>query len=491
MSGRFMNIKRIVIPTITMVIIASQLMGCAAVSQSELLQMINQGDAIEIEVATPINQEQGTESAIDWQELASLSTNDTLRDSWDDILMITPTDTGKNGVLYVDVEGNNEPNNTLRVALHNSEFLKYLDSEADSLKLSNAVQGNYADLDDTTTTKALYMGINGYFNLLPDSSPNYANPDATLQRNEFMAMVFRAETPVQDLTPDTTFADAVGQSDYNIYAQGVAGNSYLDTASKSLNNLTANGTITRAEALYLLVSRYFSDDMASVDVKGTTFSDAKDGGDIAGEQEFIEDAKEKDYWKSYELAYVVQNPDGGLPTDLYKALVVAKSKGLITDTTRWDEALTKSEAIEFLVKTLRQEKGIEQFNAKQGLVAGHEVHEETTESEQTETVEGLEDGINSTHTDVELGEDEYKGDTGVDALNAQYNDLSPEKKAEVDAALERAKKKHPEWFTDDSAGNTNTGEGNYEHVGTPSTGELPTFEFGQGDYSAGAGAQVY
>ena len=375
MSGRFMTIKRIVIPTITMVIIASQLMGCAAVSQSELLQMINQGDAIEIEIATPINQEQGTESALDWQELASLSTNPDLRDSWDDILMITPTDTGKNGVLYVNAEGNNEPNNTLRVALHNSEFLKYLDSEADSLQLSNAVQGNYADLEENDTARALYMGINGYFNLLPDSSPNYANPDSTLQRNEFMAMVFRAETPVQDLTADSAFADAVGQSDYNIYAQGLAANSYLDTASKSLNNLTANGTITRAEALYLLMSRYFSDDLAKVDVKSATFNDAKDGGDIAGEQKFIKDAKEKDYWKSYELTYAIQNPDNGLPTDLYKALIVAKSKGLITDTTRWDEALTKSEAIEFLVKTLRQEKGITQFNAKQGLVAGHEVKE--------------------------------------------------------------------------------------------------------------------
>lgn len=386
MSGRFMNIKRIVIPTITMVIIASQLMGCAAVSQSELLQMINQGDAIEIEVATPINQEQGTESALDWQELASLTTNDTLRDSWDDILMITPTDTGKNGVLYVNVEGNNEPNNTLRVALHNSEFLKYLDSEADSLQLSNAVQGNYADLEENDTARALYMGINGYFNLLPDANPNYANPDSTLQRNEFMAMVFRAETPVQDLTPDTTFADAVGQSDYNIYAQGLAGNSYLDTASKSLNNLTANGTITRAEALYLLASRYFADDMASVDVKTATFNDAKDGGDIAAEQKFIEDGTQKDYWKSYELTYAIQNPDDGLPTDLYKALVVAKAKGLITDTTRWDEALTKSEAIEFLVKTLRQEKGIEQFNAKQGLVAGHEVTEPAKPEEVTDKI---------------------------------------------------------------------------------------------------------
>lgn len=472
-----------------MVIIASQLMGCAAVTQSELLQMINQGDAIEIEVATPINQEQGTESALDWQELASLSTNPDLRDSWDDILMITPTDTGKNGVLYVNAEGNNEPNNTLRVALHNSEFLKYLDSEADSLQLSNAVQGNYADLEENDTTRALYMGINGYFNLLPDANPNYANPDSTLQRNEFMAMVFRAETPVQDLTADNAFADAVGQSDYNIYAQGLAENSYLDTASKSLNNLTANGTITRAEALYLLVSRYFSDDMASVDIKTATFNDAKDGGDIASKQKFIEDGTKKDYWKSYELTYAIQNPDDGLPTDLYKALVVAKSKGLIGDVTRWDEALTRSEAIEFLVKALRQEKGITQFNAKQAKIEGHEV-QETAEPEATETVEDLEDGINSTYTDVELGDDEYQGDTGADALRAELDKLSPEEKAEIDAALERAMKEHPEWFTDDSSG---TSPAPYQGpaVGTPSTGELPGKLELDGDYSQYQGATVY
>lgn len=472
MSGRFMTIKRIVIPTITMVIIASQLMGCAAVSQSELLQMINQGDAIEIEIATPLNQEQGTESALDWQELASLSTNPDLRDSWDDILMITPTDTGKNGVLYVNAEGNNEPNNTLRVALHNSEFLKYLDSEADSLQLSNAVQGNYADLEENDTARALYMGINGYFNLLPDANPNYANPDSTLQRNEFMAMVFRAETPVQDLTADNAFADAVGQSDYNIYAQGLAENSYLDTASKSLNNLTANGTITRAEALYLLVSRYFSDDMASVDIKTATFNDAKDGGDIASKQKFIEDGTKKDYWKSYELTYAIQNPDDGLPTDLYKALVVAKSKGLIGDVTRWDEALTRSEAIEFLVKTLRQEKGITQFNAKQAKIEGHEVKEETAEPEQAT----IEDGINSTHTDIILGDDEYKGDSGVDALQSEYDSLSEEDQAVVKQIEEELKKEHPEWFTDTVP---STGEGNYEDVGTPDNGVIPEYTVGE------------
>ena len=486
MSGRFMNIKRIVIPTITMVIIASQLMGCAAASQSELLQMINQGDAIEIEIATPINKEQGTESALDWEELAQLTTNPDLRKSWDNTLNITATDTGKNGVLYVDVDGNNEPNNTLRVALHNREFLKYLDSESDTLKLAEAVQGNYADIDSDNTAKSIYMGINGYFNLLPDSSPNYANPDSTLQRNEFMAMVFRAETPVQDLEADSSFANAVGSSDYNIYAQGVAENSYLDLQSKSLNNLTANGTITRAEALYLLVSRYFSKDMESVDIKSAAFSDAKDGGNIAAEQKFIENATQKDYWKSYELTYAIQNPDAGLPTDLYKALVVAKDKGLITSETRWDEALTRSEAVEFLVKALRQETGIQSFNAKQGLVDGYEVTIDATVGE-----ESLDDGINSTHTDIELGDDEYKGDSGIDALNADYNSLSPEKKAEVDAALQRAKEKHPELFTDDSTGTPSKAPG-YVSVDAPvDSGELPTYTVGESGKSDVPAGTVY
>lgn len=388
MSGKFMRIKKIIVPTITMVIIASQLMGCAAASQSELLQMINQGDAIEIEVATPINEEQGEESSLEWEQLALLTTNPDLRKSWDDTLNITPTDTGKNGILYVDAEGNNEPNNTLRVALHNREFVKYLENESDTTKLAEASAGNYVDLESDDIMKSVYMGINGYFNLLPDSSTNYANPDSTLQRNEFMAMVFRAETPVQELEADTAFSDAVGASDYNIYAQGVAQDSYLDLASKSLNNLTANGTITRAEAIYTIVSRYFADDLKNVDTNGVTFTDAKDGGNIAEQQKFIEDGTQKDYWKSYELTYALQNPDNGLPTDLFKALAVAKDKGLITSETRWDEALTKSEAIELLVTALMQETGVTEFNAKQGIIEGYEVTPDTTtETTTTEEVE--------------------------------------------------------------------------------------------------------
>jgi hypothetical protein len=393
------------------ILATAQLMSCASASQSELLSMINQGQAIEIEVATPINEEQGTEQSLDWEQLALLTTNPDLRKSMDDILMISNTDTGKNGVLYVNSDGENEPNNTLRVALHNREFVKFLEDDSSLSELAEAAADNYvdveADVDDLQ--KAVYMGINGYFNLLPDSSPNYANPDSTIQRNEFMAMVFRAETPVQDLEADSTFATAVGTSDYNLYAQGVVDSSYLDLASQSLNNMTYNGTITRAEAIYLLVTRYFADDYANLDLKSdsTTFTDAKDGGNIAEDQKFIEDATEKSYWKSYELTYALQNPDKGLPTDLYKALVVASNKGLISAETRWDEGLTKSEAIELLVETLEQEQGIDIFNAKQGTIEGYEA---PADQDQSDTTSDDTTGVDSTSTNIELDEDEYQGD---------------------------------------------------------------------------------
>lgn len=114
---------------------------------------------------------------------------------------------------------------------------------------------------------------------------------------------------------------------------------------------------------------------------------------------------------------------------------------------------------------------------------------EPAKPEAVETVEDLEDGINSTHTDIILGDDEYKGDSGVDALQSEYDSLSEEDQAAVNRIEENLKKKHPEWFADTPS--TGTGEGNYEHVGTPDNGELPPSTFGQGDYSGLEGGQVY
>lgn len=366
-----------------MVIIASQLMGCSAATQSQLLDMIDSGQQIEIEVATPsfYESEQGEESALTWIELAQLETNPTLRNSWDDILLITRTDTGKNGIFYVNAAGENENNNTLAVALHNREFQKIFENDSTLRNLAESVVGNYADLEISDTNnrnellKTVYMGINAYFNLLPDNTPNYCNADSTLTRGEFMAMVFRADNPVSDLTSDGILTNAVGSSEYNIYAQGVAANSYLGLESESLNNKTYNGNITRGEVIYMLISRYYNDELQLLNLNNSniTFSDAKNGGDIATKQKFIEDGVKKTYWESYELAYALQNVDQGMPERMYKAMVVANQVGLIGSETRWDEAITRSEALELIVKALMTEKGIDTYTAKFGNVSGYNV----------------------------------------------------------------------------------------------------------------------
>ncbi len=94
--------------------------------------------------------------------------------------------------------------------------------------------------------------------------------------------------------------------------------------------------------------------------------------------------------------------------------------------------------------------------------------------EESNSDSALNEEINSTHTDVELTEDEYQGDSTID--NA-YNELSPAEQDAVDDIVEEIMAEHPEWFTD--TGN-NASAGNYEHVGTPSTGQDtdPDYEFG-------------
>ncbi len=392
MNKKFMRIKRMVIPVITLTIVASQLMGCAAVSQSELLSMINRGESIEIEVAVPAfaEQELGEEQELVWTELASLDSQKDIRRGWDNELLTSTTATGKNGMLYVNGLGENENNNTLRQALHNREFIRKLDDKAAMAKLAEAVRKQYADMDETDSDKkAVYMGLNGYFNLIPDNKENYCNADSTISRAEFMAMAARAEMPVNgELAESGDFTNAVGASKFNRYAQELAGNSYLDLASKSLNSQTYNGSITRAEAIYMLMSRYFGTEMLSVDTKGVTFSDCKDGGNIAEKEKFIESGEKKEYWRSYELTYALQNPDKGIPGELYKGLVIAKNKGIIGNETRWAEALTKVEAVEFIVETLKQEKGIEQFSYTMGVYENEKTltPEEELEKQIEETV---------------------------------------------------------------------------------------------------------
>ena len=380
MNEKHMHIKKIVVPTLTMAIIASQLLGCGAMSQSDLLKMINSGDNIEIEIAVPENYKEADESTLAWIILASLTNQEQMRKQWDDTLKITLTADGKNGCLYVDTEGDNENNNTLRVVLHNKSFVKLLEDKDIMDALAKAADVAYTDVNSTENEdKAFYMALNGYFNILPDSKDGSANADDAISRKEFMTMIARAELPVDDkLSASEEFNKLVGKSEFNTFAEQESDYSYLDKASKSLNNKTYNGVMSRGEAYYMIVNRFFADDLSKVGSISAQFNDCKDGGNIAEKQKFIEDGKAKDYYRDYEMVYALHNPDDGCPSTIYNAMKVAYNKGLVGADTRWDEGITKYEAIKLIVEALKQETGIPQFDFSVGNIVNAEQPTENT-----------------------------------------------------------------------------------------------------------------
>ena len=325
--------------------------------------MIDNQQTICIEVAVPKEAEKGEEITYEWTELASLDNYETFRLNFDDILNITAFGNGgKNGVVYVDLEGNHTNNSTFYYAMMNKKFSEKIKDTDINEKLVDIAYENYADISSDAEAKLAY--INAYFNIIEDAEPNYFNGNSAVTRAEFLSAVYRSQTPVQDLESDETFADAVDPSrdnEHTIFAQQMLDKSYLGLSEKSLNEQTFTGDITRAEAIYTLVKTFYAEKYDSVTGKETAFSDTKNGGDIASKQKFIETKKNpetkekyteyKDYWMSYELQHAINNPDKGMPEQLYKAMVVAKQVGLVTgEESRWDEAITKNEALNFIVK---------------------------------------------------------------------------------------------------------------------------------------------
>lgn len=429
MSGKFMSVKRVIVPTITMLIIASQLMGCSSVSQSEMLQMINQGDAIEIEVAVPLNQEQGTEKTVEWTQLDQLTSQPELRSSMENIFKIVAFgDNSKNGVLYVNLDGEQDGNNTLYNVFANNKFREsYWNNVAVQRELAQASAENYADIDyeEGNYKRAMIAGINGYFNILNDSETGYANMDSTITRLEAMSALFKAENPVTDtLSEDSEFREAVdtgNTNEYTIFASNLSEQSYLDISSGSLDSHTANGTITRGELVYMIVQEYFKTEYDNVDIKGECYADTVNGGNIAVAQKFIEGENKKEHWQSYELSYALQNPDKGCPERMYKALLVANENGIIVDKdSRWEEGATKEDFLEMLTNAYLALPS--QVSAERGTgEAPVQSEAPTTELEETGELG------NGTSEDAELETPE-----DVEYQNQLDNELAEETKDQSD-----------------------------------------------------------
>ncbi len=360
MAGQFMGIKRVTIPMLTLIILSSQLLGCASMKSQDMVDMINKGQSIVLEVAKPsydikVKGTQQTDSA--WVQLDALKTyNNGFRQGFDEIFNINiVTDNGINGkagCLYVDETGDRNGNTTLEDAFRNKAFVtKYWNDSAVKTKIGKVADQAYTDVS-SSDSYALAGALNAYYNLLPDSKdPSSFNGSQSLSREQFYTLVFRSEEGVKEIKVDSAFATAVGGETANTkYAQGVDQYAFLKAGDKSLDGNTYKGSISRAEAVYMLVKQNFPQELAKASGSDKAYNDTKNGGDIAlkagfktekGNQEIS-----KDRWQSYTLAYMLQNPNKGMQSELYKAMVVSNKLGLISGKdSRWDEPISKAEAI--------------------------------------------------------------------------------------------------------------------------------------------------
>lgn len=421
MSGKFMTVKKFIIPTLTVVIMASQLMGCSAVSQKELLQMLDTGTTIEIEVAVPNTDgmHDGTEADANWNPLDLIKTSPALRAEIESLYGITPYgDESKNGIFYIDLEGNQCGNNTLYNVFANNTFrTKYWNDETMRLKLAELASNAYTDVefDANDTDDAVLAAYLTYFDLMGvggEENLGEANLDSTISRIDAMSAVFRAETPnTDDIPRNEAFLNSVyyKESDTNtLLASNMADYSYLDVASESMNEATANSTITRGEFAYMLATKYFAQDYKDADAKTECFSDAKNAGDLITKNKL----QDKAQVRSAVLKYCIQNPDEGCPEEIYKALVVAKNKGIIVgDESRWDEGLTKKEMISMLTNAYMQLPT--QLSAETGI------------GKDTEKVEAIQDEKLS-EIDEAAGYETYNGAEEAEEIEAEQNIVEPD-----------------------------------------------------------------
>lgn len=368
------------------IVMCISMVGCGA--DSELLTAMNEQKDIVISVTSDATITEKEPFA--WVELDQLTTHSGLRTDWDNTLNTTVFDMGsKNGMLYVDLEGNWTGNNTLYNVFRNKKFIENVWKEHKiKSELAQAGLKEYGDSEDEST--GIMEGINGYFNLLPSSKDGSSGLDEPITRAQALSVIYRADTPVTYLEEDEEFNAKMGENIDNIYAKEVLDLSYIKADNGGLSADNYKGFISKGEAVYMIIQRYFKDEMKNVTGKEVTFTNFKNGGDIAKKQKFVttnKDTGETTYghaYQAYVLEYGIQN--NMVDDEMAKALCLAESKGIIDTDFNFSEPTLGINMIQYLVRAyeaIYNEQGYI-TNADSGANLGTHIAEVETEEEEEE-----------------------------------------------------------------------------------------------------------
>ena len=377
MASKFMRIKKLVIPVMAAIILTSQLAGCSSVPSNVMLDMLNQGQDIEITLSVPDYEVTtvGEFQALEDIQLDQLQTymEGNFRADFDTLFGVKPIElsnfNSKSGCIYVDKSGIQEGNTSFMDSLRNKVFMEtYLGTSAVQDKLASLAEVAYTDVE-AEDAEAYLASLNAYYNLLSDgqkSDDEYFNATQSLSRGDFYSFVYRATNPVNNLLKTQgDFKTKVATNEKSaLYASQVDQYAWLNADNDGLRAGNYTSSISRAEAVYMLINQYFNDELKAIDVSTIKLDDAKDGGDFLedsieskkeSDQLYSVDKKSKDKtmakgWELGVISKMLKASDDSVQTDLYKALGVAESLGIIDSETRFNEPLSKAEAIELMIK---------------------------------------------------------------------------------------------------------------------------------------------
>lgn len=337
-----MKVKRVIIPTLTLIMVASMAFGVTACGKKDTYNMLQESTEIELEYAVPdydSNTEESKVELLPWLQLSSLETHPELRTAFEELVGVTGTTGNKEGILYTNpLTTQADQNITLLLAIKNSQFRGYLYAPDELAKFGEIAAENYTDVD-VDDVNAPYATINAYFELLPDQEDGQFDGDATISRAQAMALLMRATTQVNEAqAPEENkdFTDKVGETTYTNFAAPMDEYSYINT-SNGLNDKNFSSAMSKGEYIYLLANYYSQDFQEYMDNNGfknntyledVTISTVSDAGDI-------------------KYSEAIKDSSKGVPSDMYKAFQTATNMNLITesDLEDWDSAITKGEAI--------------------------------------------------------------------------------------------------------------------------------------------------
>lgn len=398
MAGKFMRIIKKTIPTLTLIVIASQLFGCGAANSKQISDMIQNKQEITIEYADQgdIQADEADCLSSQWLPLSQITTNSDFRESFNTLTHNRTSNQKKEGTIYYTA------NPTLATSLKNTAFTNLFDS-LDTTTLLSLTQDLYLDLDETTSPDILKAAvINTYFDLFntkQSQSQNEFNATQRISRVDFISAVVKSTTSPQ--------SNESSLSENEIMSK-LADKSYLGVNN---TNNTETGIITKAEAAYMIASCMFNNEI----------SEQKASKPAENLQACLE--------------------SGELSSDLKEGLKILESKGVIDESFvgNWNKALTKSEAVDLIYKGLKVSGLASSDAVNEDVIAEEEAARVAALAEKKETGKVLIGGysrisldewnekIDSASSEEEV--DEIVSEAGVEESNAIASEKAAAKKA--------------------------------------------------------------